>query len=406
MDEMNRILDSTDPQSVITAGKTYQSAAKKLNEAAAVLRTQAKNLESVWKGDDADEAVKQMGRLQTSAASMAQVANETGNALSAFGPQLEWYVEHRPKKGFFGHISMPKADKGDAAVFAAGTMVAGPMGGTIALGGKTIGEALGLFGDAEKEAAQEHMNRLGGRAVEANNALPTSVTTDLPHSQRDGGIPNPPPNGGVPGGGIPGGGAGGGLGGVGGGAGGKMPDYSGVPGGGGSGLGGYPGGGAGGGLGDGGAGGGLGGIGGGGGGIGGYPGGGGSGSDLAGVGGGGAGGGLGGDPFGLGGGGGGLPGGGGGGLGGGLGGGGLGGGGLAGGLPGGMAGSGLRGAGAGSGLGAGTKGGAGGAGGAPMGGRGGGGGKGEEEHERSTWLVEDEDVWGGGDGDTAPPVIG
>jgi hypothetical protein len=39
-----------------------------------------------------------------------------------------------------------------------------------------------------------------------------------------------------------------------------------------------------------------------------------------------------------------------------------------------------------------------------MGGHGG-QGKGEEERERSTWLTEDEDVWGG-DADTAPPVIG
>jgi hypothetical protein len=33
------------------------------------------------------------------------------------------------------------------------------------------------------------------------------------------------------------------------------------------------------------------------------------------------------------------------------------------------------------------------------------GGEGEEERERSTWLTEDEDVWGN-DGDAAPPVIG
>ncbi|TYC07820.1 hypothetical protein FXF65_40460 [Actinomadura syzygii] len=46
----------------------------------------------------------------------------------------------------------------------------------------------------------------------------------------------------------------------------------------------------------------------------------------------------------------------------------------------------------------------GGMGGAPMGGRG--GGKGEEDHERTTWLTEDEDVWGGNDDDASPPVIG
>jgi hypothetical protein len=40
----------------------------------------------------------------------------------------------------------------------------------------------------------------------------------------------------------------------------------------------------------------------------------------------------------------------------------------------------------------------------PMGAGAGGGGN-DNERERSTWLTEDEDVWGGND-DTAPPVIG
>ncbi|MEV5748211.1 hypothetical protein AB0L00_10370 [Actinoallomurus sp. NPDC052308] len=48
--------------------------------------------------------------------------------------------------------------------------------------------------------------------------------------------------------------------------------------------------------------------------------------------------------------------------------------------------------------------GANGASGVPMGGMGAGSGQ-EQERERSTWLTEDEDVWGG-DGDVAPPVIG
>jgi hypothetical protein len=39
----------------------------------------------------------------------------------------------------------------------------------------------------------------------------------------------------------------------------------------------------------------------------------------------------------------------------------------------------------------------------PMGGAG--HGQGEKERERSTWLTEDEDVWGA-DGDAAPPLIG
>jgi hypothetical protein len=44
-------------------------------------------------------------------------------------------------------------------------------------------------------------------------------------------------------------------------------------------------------------------------------------------------------------------------------------------------------------------------GGMPMGAGHGAGGGDEEEHERTTWLTEDEDVWGA-NGDAAPPVIG
>jgi len=41
----------------------------------------------------------------------------------------------------------------------------------------------------------------------------------------------------------------------------------------------------------------------------------------------------------------------------------------------------------------------------PMHGGHGGGSGDDEERERSTWLTEDEDVWGG-DTDVPPPVIG
>ncbi len=77
----------------------------------------------------------------------------------------------------------------------------------------------------------------------------------------------------------------------------------------------------------------------------------------------------------------------------------------------GAGGAGLSGAGSGAGAGEGLAGGAGGAGagGAAAGGRGmmpmhgGGNGNDEEERERSTWLTEDDDVWGGDDG--LPPVL-
>ncbi|TMQ97807.1 WXG100 family type VII secretion target [Actinomadura soli] len=346
IDEMNRILNATDPNKVIEAGKHYTAAAQRFQNAAGILRKEKAALASVWKGEDADATTKQMERLEQSATGMQDVSQTTGKALSDHGTKLEWYKTHQPGKGFIGNISYD-----DAGVVAAGTMVAGPAGGMIALGGKKLGEAFGLIDSAEEKAAQEHMKRLGERTVEANRAMPDKITTNMPETSITSKVPTNNIGGG--GGNIPGGGGN-------------------IPGGGGS----IPGGGGGGSI----------------------PGTGGSGSDLAGLppgGGGGAG-----DPFGRTGlGGGGMPGGGGGSIPGG--GGGLGAGGLAGGMPG--AGMG-RGGGAGAGMGKAGRGGMGG--GMPMGGGRGGGGNGEDEHERTTWLTEDEDVWGGNDDDTAPPVIG
>ncbi|MFI6514802.1 WXG100 family type VII secretion target [Spirillospora sp. NPDC050679] len=414
MDEMNRILDSLDPQTISGAGQAYTAASEKFSSAASALRTYASQLSAIWEGDDADAAIKQMGRLQSTATNLHRVANDTGGSLKTYGEQAEWYKTHRPGKGNFAGLST-----GDAEVFAAGTMIAGPGGGMIAIGGKKLGEALGLLENEEDKLAREHIKRLSERTVQAHDRFPTTLVTDLPHSGNDlwKQPPNTPP-GGMPPGGMPPGG---------------MPPGGGVPPGGGQNVpknpygdtppggnppdgfgnqnvpknpydtnppggnppGGYPGGGNGGGqhvppnpYGNG-------------------PG----RSDLAGVnppnvppgGGGGAVP----DPFGrqgLGGGGGLPPGGGGGGaaLGG------MPGAGLAGGPPGAGVGAGRGGLGTGrGGLGSGARGtGMGGmmGGGAPMGGRG--GGQGEGENERSTWLVEDEDVWGGSDGDAAPPVIG
>ncbi|WP_155884579.1 WXG100 family type VII secretion target [Actinomadura flavalba] len=402
MDEMNQALDSAQPDLVTKGGKTYNDAATLLGTTAGILRSSARQLEQIWKGEDADAAVKQMGRLERTAKDMQRVSHETGRSLSTFGEQLKWYVDHRPKAGLFKGISFGTSDL--TAMFAGNAVVPG-LGGPIAVGGKKLGEVMGILENEEDKAAREFMDRLSGRAVEANAALPAAVTTDLPHVDRNVDIPTPTPpkfDGGG-GGGLPGGGgAGGGLPGAGGGGAGiGSPPGGGGLGGGlpGSG-GGLPGGGAGG-L-PGGGGGGLPGSGGGGlpgGGLPGYNGGG--GTDLAGT-----------PP-----GGGGLPGGGGGlpGGGGGLPGGGLPGGGAGGGLPGGGAGLGgmpMGGPGSGAGRGAGLGGagrgaaGMGGMGGSPMGGGGRGGGKGEEENERTTWLMEDEDVWGGSDGDAAPPVIG
>ncbi|MFC6880068.1 WXG100 family type VII secretion target [Actinomadura yumaensis] len=389
IDALKQILNATKPDEVRQAGEAYANAAKKFQATADLLRKHAIGLSNAWKGTDSNAAQKQMQRLNATGREMNVRYGENGTALTQHAEKLQWYKDHAPGEGLIPHF-----DVGSAAKFALGATIAGPAGGVLAVGGlnvsKTLGDIKNFFGNEEKKLAKQHMQKLQERTIETNNNwVPKEITVDMPNPGAGVNDRNPQiPGGGVPGGGVPGGGVpGGGVpgGGV---PGGGVPG-GGVPGGGVPG-GGVPGGGVPGG---------------------GIPGGG-HGSDLSGLPGGGGGGG--GDPFGRQGlGGGGIPGGGGGG-GGGVPGGGIpggGAGGLAGGIPGGGAGMGKGAMGAGAGAGKGGfgagKAGAGGMGGAPMGGRGGGaGGGGNDEHERTTWLHEDEDVWGGSDGDTSPPVIG
>ncbi|TDD80498.1 hypothetical protein E1293_20515, partial [Actinomadura darangshiensis] len=177
MDEMNQILDGINPSKVSKAGTTYEAAAKKFQHVAGILRSQSSALAGVWKGDDADATVKQMGKLEKSATNMQEVSQKTGAALKDHGEKLEWYKAHRPGKGFIGNISYD-----DAGVVAAGTMVAGPAGGMIALGGKKLGEAFGLIDSAEEKAAKEHMKKLGERTLQANDNMPPNFSTDLPQT--------------------------------------------------------------------------------------------------------------------------------------------------------------------------------------------------------------------------------
>jgi uncharacterized protein YukE len=346
IDEMNQILDALQPEAVDKAGTKYSAVATRMNTTISDLYKHAQTLSEHWGGDDADGAMKNMQKMYNQAQQIQSTSSTTGSTLTGHAQTL---------RNFKNPANRPQ---GAGALETGLSVVAGPLG-------------FGADRAAHNHAAREYMSHLQGYTKDANANFPAHIRSDQAYAGQTQYTPNTTPD---PNGGGGGGGGGGGAGHVpgAGGTGGHIPGSGTgghIPGSGtgghipGSGTGGHiPGSGTGGdipGSGD------LGGAG---------------GTDLAGFhapgGGGGLGGGLGGDPMG-----------------------GAAGGGLAGG-PGALGG-------AGGGLGAGA--GAGGAG-AGMAGRGmmpmmGGHGQGEKERERSTWLTEDEDVWGG-DGDAAPPMIG
>lgn len=377
-DQVKQVVDSMQPGQVHTAATAYSKAATRINESVGLLFKQAGRLVESWGGDDAEKAMEQMNKAYRQAKEIHDTAYTTSGALTTHGnQQTQWknaYGSGGPLNSWVGSVVKWGAAVSPAA---AATFLAG-----------------------NNFAAEDVMGEINDGTLQSNNNFPRGIQQDMPKADPNvwdkdppGGPGNPPGSPKMPGG--PGGpgdmpGGPGGPGDMSGGPGGPG-DLPGGPGnppggpgdlpGGPNGPGNPPGGPGGPDLP---------------GGPGGYGGGGGPGTDLASMP-------PGGGPPGLGGGGGGLP------PGGppGLGGGGLGGGPGAGpGGPGLGAGPGAFGAGPGAfGKNAlGAKGGMGGMG-MPMGAGARGGGGDGNEHERSTWLTEDEDVWGGDD-DTAPPVIG
>jgi hypothetical protein len=341
------MLSSLQPGYVAQVGDAYTTAATALGRASDQLHNHARRLTEAWSGENAGTALRQLGQLNTTAAELQEKSAQTGRTFSWLGTEiLPWYRD-QGRTMTDGHIST----------------------------------------DNDDQRAIELLDRMDNRIAEGHDAVPDTISKDLPTDPGshgsigdprgpgvgDTGTGNPPvsdpfspppvdpftkPGDPFTGPGDPSdigpGGPGGPTPGDPGGVGAGVPDAGST--------------------------------------------------DLA-----GAGGGIGADPFGAGGPGGGL-GGGAGGLGAGAGGGGLGaGGGVGLGAPLGSGAPGPLGPG-GAGKSSGGRSGSTKAGQGPLlGGAGAGGaggaGDGEEERERTTWLTEDEDVWGD-DTDTAPPVIG
>lgn len=378
-DKVKKVVDSMQPDKMDTAATTYGAVAKRMDDSVGLLYNQAKRMVEAWGGEDAEKAMDQMNKAYRQAQEIHTKADVTSKALTAHAKtQRSW-------KNAYGSGSAMDGWVKDAVSWGERIMATNPATAPVAIGGLI----------ANNYGAEDVMSNINKGTAESNNNFPRGIQQDMPNPDPRLGETEPiePPGGGpkapkMPGGGGPSGGPGsmpggpggpgdlpGGPGGPGGpgdlpgGPGGPNmpggPHGPGVPGSpGGPDLPGGPGG------------------------LGGGPGG--PGTDLASM----PPGGPGGGP-GLGGGGAGL---GAGGVGGGP-------GALGGGL-----GAGPGGMGAGMGAGPGAFGGLGGKGGVngmgmPMGAGARGGGGDGDEHERSTWLTEDEDVWGGND-DTAPPVIG
>ncbi|MEU4830400.1 hypothetical protein [Streptosporangium sp. NPDC023615] len=248
-DEIKAMLEATNPRAIEEAGHTYKTAASTLGESHALIRDVASQLAQVWSGDASIEAQKALQLVHGTVHELAIRCGQLGPPLVRYGGEvLPTFIEaaaQRPSLGFLDGVDFLPGD--DIAFGKVGNQVLFTNKSTNDFAREdlvNLNKNLVELYDTIPATVEKNLPFLGGPAD------PALAGQNYPGGLPGGGLPG----GGVPGGGAPGGGGyggslpgGGGYGGgysgggyPGGGGGYSSPDLPGHPGGGGSPGGGNP----------------------------------------------------------------------------------------------------------------------------------------------------------------------
>jgi hypothetical protein len=86
------MLSHMQPEYVKTVGNAYLAAARALGDASARLHRHAGTITEAWSGENAGTALKQLGQLNTTAAELQEKSAQTGTTFSWLGTEiLPWY---------------------------------------------------------------------------------------------------------------------------------------------------------------------------------------------------------------------------------------------------------------------------------------------------------------------------
>jgi hypothetical protein len=163
-EQAKALVDPTEPASVVTAGIAYTSAAAMLHEVARNLIGHAQRLADAWGGGTADTAIPQFGQLHDTAINLANASQDTGSVMQWYGGTImTWYKEQINK------LAQAKQQR----------LHSGGLLGAISNTVNSVKDAL-EGSDPEDRAAANQMDKYNSRISQAYNALPTSVTKNLP----------------------------------------------------------------------------------------------------------------------------------------------------------------------------------------------------------------------------------
>lgn len=147
--EIMEMFQGLEPEAVAQAGQAHTAAASKLTDLANAVTTHVSRLQATWGGEAAQSAVDAFGKLQTSAAELANAAQQTGTVLTTLGTDV-----------------LPQYQNWSTVVPASGD-------------GLTAAQSQQMQTDANT-AAQQKLAELNEALVAANGALPNTVKVTLP----------------------------------------------------------------------------------------------------------------------------------------------------------------------------------------------------------------------------------
>lgn len=174
--EVQRIQAAGTWNNLFAAGRSWNAAASKMDALRSTLTSVSTMLDGAWNSDDSVASQRAIQRLHTTAGNIAEGGRGVYTFADGSAAQLQTAV-----------MNFPGADGGGGgegtgrvAGAIAGTVVAGPLGG---VAGSFVGGAIGgLFGGGPDpdELAREALTNLNNQYSAENTRLPYEVAAELP----------------------------------------------------------------------------------------------------------------------------------------------------------------------------------------------------------------------------------
>jgi uncharacterized protein YukE len=177
--QINKMIQRTDPDAITNAGDAYQSLYEQLTAIASQLSSHGENLAEGWAGQAAVNAVSQVQMMHQTAAGLQAVAWRASQVLTWFGPVLRQFQAHLPHPAT---VPPPRMDPDTSAYEARAASQA-----------HTALAAANL--SAATRAAQQRLVQLNEHIEIAYNAMPAEVKKNLPAGPQSPGAPGGRPTG-------------------------------------------------------------------------------------------------------------------------------------------------------------------------------------------------------------------